>query len=407
MPSVAPSGAPPGAPVRQDVARYAGYATFVLIGWSGLLVPSLVRSLERDLQQTDAGIGVFYFLYATGYTLGSFGGGVVTERLGRRRVLGAAVAVHALGLMALAASPGWTAFLVVAGPAGLGAGALDGGTNGLFLDLFATGRGRALNNLHLFFGIGALASPIAIGLLIEAGLGWRVIIGATGLVALPLVVVIAGMRVPTGRRATAVPDAQRPMPPAPGDRWRNRLPVALLAIAIGTYVAAEVGVSNWLVRFLESAPLVVATGSLSAFWAGLAIGRLVSARISDRFDHARFAAAAAALSAAALVGAVLVPWLPVSIGLFALVGFAFGPIFPMIIALGGERYPERSAAISGLLVGLAVVGGIVYPPAMGFISVSFGLAVAMLGAAALTGVCVVALLLVGEPANRTTTAPAS
>ena len=70
---------------------------------------------------------------------------------------------------------------------------------------------------------------------------------------------------------------------------------------------------------------------------------------------------------------------------------------PMIIALGGERYPERAAAISGLLVGLAVVGGIVYPPAMGFISVSFGLAIAMLGTAALSVACLLAMLLVDAP----------
>ena len=387
------------AAARRDVARYTGYATFLLIGWTGLLVPSLVRSLERDFRQTDAGIGVYFFLYAAGYALGSLGGGAITERLGRRRVLAAAAALHALGLVAMGASSGWTAFLVAAGPAGFGAGALDGGVNGLFLDLFVTSRGRALNGLHLFFSVGALASPLAIGLLSEAGIGWRTIIVGTGVVALPLAAVIGSMNMPTGRRArTATADAGAiETATRSWRRLRTAWPIALLAIAIGTYVGAEVGVSNWLVRFLAAAPLVVATASLSLFWAGLTLGRLVSARVSDRFDHARFTAVAAGIAAAALVGAVLAPWLPVSVALFALVGFAFGPIFPMIIALGGERYPERAAAISGVLVGLAVVGGIVYPPAMGFISVSFGLAIAMLGTAALSVACLVAMLLVDAP----------
>lgn len=152
--------------------------------------------------------------------------------------------------------------------------------------------------------------------------------------------------------------------------------------------------SNWLVRFLAEAPLVIATASLSLFWAGLALGRFVSARISDRFDHARFATVAAAIAAIALVCAVLIPSMPISIALFAVVGFAFGPVFPMIVAIGGEHYPARAAAVSGTLVGLAIVGGIVYPPAMGFISVSYGLPIAMLGTAALSGACALALLLV-------------
>lgn len=395
---------PASAPRRRDErARLTGYAVFVLIGWTGLLVPSLIRSLERDLNQTDAGIGVFYFAYAVGYALGSFAGGFLTERFGRHWVLTLGAAAHGIGLIALGLSPGWAVFLALAGPTAFGAGVIDGGFNGLFLDLFTTGRGRALNNLHLFFGIGALAAPLAIGLLSEAGLSWRWIIAGTGVVAGLLAVAIYSLNVPSGRRhvvAGAAPaaepanDASAEPTTARGIGWRRSLPLLVLGFAIAAYVASEIGVSNWLVRFLEEAPLVLATASLSLFWGGLAIGRLVSARISDRFEHARFGATAAGVAALALVAAVLVPSLPASIALFALVGFAFGPVFPLIVVIGGERYPARASAVSGILVGLAVVGGIVYPPAMGFISVSYGLPIAMLGAAALSGACALALLLV-------------
>jgi MFS transporter, FHS family, glucose/mannose:H+ symporter len=173
---------------------------------------------------------------------------------------------------------------------------------------------------------------------------------------------------------------------------RVSLPLLLLGIAILAYVASEVGVSNWLVRFLEPAPLSTATLALSLFWAGLAIGRLVSAGISDRFDHVRFTVTCAIALSIALVGAIAVPSLPVSIGLFALVGIASGPIFPMIQAIGGERYAERSAAVSGLLTGFGVVGGTVYPPLMGLLSVTVGLTAAMYGAAVLGVVCAGALV---------------
>lgn len=380
---------------REVAARLTGYATFVLIGWSGLLVPSLIRLLERDLNQTDAGIGVFYFVYAVGYALGSFAGGFLIERFGRHAMLTLGGAVHAAGLVALGLSPGWAMFLIVAAPTAFGAGVLDGGLNGLFLDLFATGRGRALNNLHLFFGVGALAAPLAIGLLSEAGLGWRWIVAGTGIAAAAVTVAIYRLRIPSGRRgALEGRGAARPPDTARGLGWRRSLPLLVLGFAIAAYVASEIGVSNWLVRFLAAAPLVLATATLSLFWGGLAIGRLVSARISDRFDHARFAATAAGIAALVLVAAVLVPSLPASIVLFGVVGFAFGPVFPLIVVIGGERYPARASAVSGILVGLAVVGGIVYPPAMGFISVSFGLSVAMLGAAGMSGACSLALLLV-------------
>ena len=147
------------------------------------------------------------------------------------------------------------------------------------------------------------------------------------------------------------------------------LPLVLLAVAIATYVGSEVGVSNWLVRFLESATVGLATSALALFWGCLALGRLVSARLGDRFDHARFAATSALVASAALVAAVLVPSLPASIVLFGVVGFAYGPVFPLIMAVAGDRYPARAAAVSGFLAGVGVIGAILYPPVMGFLSV--------------------------------------
>jgi FHS family glucose/mannose:H+ symporter-like MFS transporter len=377
---------------RHNVAAIGvlGCVTFVLIGWTSLLAPSLIRSIEADLQQTDTAIGLFYFLYGVAYATGSLGGGYATERFGRRLVLTAAIFVHGIGVLALGVVPIWASFLACALPAGLGAGGIDGGMNGLFLDLFRTGRGRALNSLHLFFSVGAFIAPLVIGQLLDVGVAWRLLFVGTGLVILPIALVFSLTRPPHGRHvATRPADGE---PAAVTRRLLLRWPLPALALAIAAYVASEVGVSNWLVRFLGAAPIVTATGALSLFWAGLAMGRLVSARIADNFDHVRFTLVWTVTASCALIGAVLVPVLPVSIALFGVVGFAFGPIFPMIVAIGGEQFPERSAAVAGLLTGSAVVGGVVYPPIMGPISDTVGLPVAMFGTAVLGFVCAGCLL---------------
>jgi fucose permease len=366
-----------------------GCVGFILIGWSGLLVPSLIRSIEHDFVKTDGDIGLFYFLYAVGYATGSFGGGLLTERLGRRTVLGMALGIHAVGFAVLAIAPIWPLFLLAALPAGLGGGSIDGGVNGLFLDLYSTNRGRALSGLHLFFGVGALLEPAFVGGLVEAGVAWQAIILGTALAILPLALLYALTDMPTGHH-TLAETASRV-------RVGFALPLVALAIGIGCYVAGEVGVSNWLVAFLASAPQQLANGALSLFWLGLTLGRLMSAVLGDRFDHLRLAVVAALVSAAALVGAVVAPNLGVSIALFALVGFAYGPVYPMIMAVAGERFPGRTAAVSGLLSGAAVVGGTLYPPVMGFLSDTVGLGVGMIGAGLLAVACGVALLFVRRP----------
>ncbi|MDO8485235.1 MAG: hypothetical protein Q7S35_09845, partial [Candidatus Limnocylindrales bacterium] len=92
----------------------------------------------------------------------------------------------------------------------------------------------------------------------------------------------------------------------------------------------------------------------------------------------------------------LVPSIGASIVLFAVVGFGSGPVFPMIVAIGGERHPGRSAAVSGVLTGAAVAGSVVYPPVMGFLSVNVGMAVAMFGTGLLGFAGAGALLLARE-----------
>jgi FHS family glucose/mannose:H+ symporter-like MFS transporter len=382
---------------RPPAAGILGCAAFVLIGWSGLLVPSLIRSVKDAYDQSDAGIGIFYFLYAIAYATGSLGGGLATERFGRRLILGAAVGVHAAGLIALGLGQSWWVFLLAGLPGGLGAGAVDGGINGLFLDRFRSGRGRALNLLHLFFSLGALTAPLAVGVLVEGGVRWQAIVIATGLVAIPVAVLFGIVGMPGGRRHDdGVADEAPPTSRGAAIRRGLAAPLILLGVAIAFYVASEVGVSSWLVRFLEPAPLTTATTALSLYWAGLAVGRLVSSQVADRFDHLRFATVCAVGIALALVGAIFVPSLPISIALFALAGFASGPVFPMIIAIGGERYPDRSAAVSGFLTGAAVTGSTTYPPIMGFLSVTVGLTVAMVGNIILGLACAAALVLVGR-----------
>ena len=206
-------------------AGVLGCVAFVLLGWSGLLVPSLIRSVEGAFDQSDAGIGLFYFVYAVVYATGSLGGGFVTERLGRRTVLSLGVALHGAGFIALGVSPSWVVFVLAALPAGLGAGVIDGGMNGLFLNLFPAGRGRSLNLLHVFFSVGALSAPLAVGRLVESGVEWQRILLATGFAALVVAILFAVVEMPDGRtrpdrRALDGGRASSPGAPTVGDAAR-------------------------------------------------------------------------------------------------------------------------------------------------------------------------------------------
>ncbi len=385
------AGPPPVAAARL-AAGIVACLTLLAVGWTGLLIPSLLRSIKDAFDQTDAGIGLVYLVYALAYALGSFAGGPLTERAGRRLVLGGAVVTMAAGVAGLGLAPSWMAFVLASVAIGAGAGCLDGGANGLVLDVYREGRGRAMSLLHMSFSVGALAAPLLVGRLVDSGVTWQAVTVGTGAVVALLALAYVLVPMPSARRLTEPANAT--VPDAGPARESRRLlsgPLLLLGIAIAAYVAAEIGVSNWVVAFLEPAPLTTATLALSLFWAGLTVGRLLSSVFADRFDHVRFTIACAIAMGMTIAVASLAPSLPLAIGAFFVAGVASGPVFPMIVAIGGERYPDRSAAVGGSLTGMAVIGSTIYPPAMGILSVTVGLTVAMLGSAALAIVCVLAL----------------
>jgi fucose permease len=369
--------APVAAPGRDVVAT--GYAAFLLLGWTMVLVPALIRDVQRTFGQSDAGMGFAYLVNAVVYVAGTLSVGLLASRVPRRLLLACGPGFVAVGLTGIAAASTWPAFLAGFLVLGLGTGIIDAGINALFMDLYA-GRAAMLNRLHLFVALGALSVPLVVGGVVGAGAPWQVVAAASVLAAAPLAVVVATRRLPPTHPAAA-DGLVSPGEPGSAAAARRRvpLPLVLLAVAIACYVAMELGVSSWLVRYLEDAPLEVATLALSLFWAAMALGRLVSSFIVDRLGAVRFAVAWSTACGIAIIAAISVPSLPLSIVLFAVAGFAAGPVYPVIMAIGGSLYPGRASMVSSILASAAIVGSIVYPPLMGVVAESAGIWYSMLG----------------------------
>lgn len=378
----------------------ASYASFILIGWTGLLIPSLLRVIKADFDQTDAGFGLLYLVSALFFAVGALSAGLLAERLGRRTLLPLAALLIAAGLATQAAAPSWPVLLLGVALAGAGSGAIDAGVNGVVMDLSVSGKGSALNRLHLFYSVGALGAPLVIGQLVGLGLDWRLLAAGTGAAALALVIPMRAVgSVPPRRRAAAVVSGTTD----PGVRAAGpdlRFPLAILGAAIAFYVAAELGVSSWLVGFLADEPMSVATLSLSLFWLGHASGRLAAVRVADRFDPIWFTTACATAGGVALAVAVHGPAGVPRIAAFMLTGFALGPVWPMIMTVGGTLFPHRAATVSGVLTAAGVVGSVLYPPFMGLISEAAGLGAGMTGAAVLALLSGAAVVTAGHMAAR-------
>ncbi len=392
-PMTAPQPAPgtAGAARVPDHALRAGLvagAAYTLVGWRALLVPSLILFVAPAFGQADAGMGAYYLATALAYGVGALFGGRFIRRFGARLVLPSAAALMAAGLLIQGFTGTWIVFALAGVFTSIGASSTDVGIQALVLDLFPNARSRALNLLHVAYGVGALMAPLVLAALVALGVPWQWLMTGSG-----IAMAIAG----AGLALTVPPDPVLHAPAAgveaggvPESVARTRrLPLFLLvmAVSITCYVAAEAGVSDWLVRYLAALPLTQASLALTLFWGGIAVGRLVFARIGNRLEPQRSAAVLAVAGGVMLTVALVLPVSALSPLLFGAVGLAFGPIFPLVVAAAGARMPGESATVTGTLVFAAVVGAVVYPPAIGFLSDVIGLHAAMMGTAVLAFAC--------------------
>ena len=69
-----------GAAIQRRVLA-TSFASFVLIGWMSLLLPSLIRVVKGDFGQTDAGFGFLFLVSAVLYAAGGLGTGVLHDRV--------------------------------------------------------------------------------------------------------------------------------------------------------------------------------------------------------------------------------------------------------------------------------------------------------------------------------------
>jgi fucose permease len=357
MPSSAVSSTPRWSS-RQRV-RISAYSGFIVIGIGGTILGPALLQLLSDYQMPPSGAGALFFAGTAGYMLAVLTGGPASDRIGKGFVLATGAVVYALGLAGVALAPSWLLAVLAFFIAGAGNGSIDSGMNALTNDNSPPeGHAREQSLLHAFFGLGALLGPLLIGLLLAAHRGWRPAYLLDGAGAAVLFLLLLGLRVPA-RAAHQERVALKEIVALTRSRQ-----VALFCGMIGLYVGAELVIGDWGAAYLQRVQdlnSVVAATSLSLFWAALMVGRLLSALLTRWYNSLQLLSGSIALS---LIFSVLLVLAPTSwVALLALIGcgLGFAAVFPLLMALAGERFPHLTGSMAGLLTAAAALAGALLP----------------------------------------------
>lgn len=344
---------------------------FVSLGLPDGLLGVAWPSLRAQFGLAQDALGALLVATTAGYVLSSFASGPLLARLGLGSLLALSCGLTAASLLGYTLAPAWWAVVALGVLAGLGAGAIDAGINAWVASRHSP---RVLNLLHAGYGLGTTAGPALMTSLLMAGAAWQrgYAIVAGSQLALGLAFAATRRHWPP-----AAPAAGLVTPPA-SLAATLRLPAARLGAAVfALYTGLEAATGAWTFTLLsEGRGVAVASAgsAVSAYWAALAIGRVLFALSLAR---ARSATLLPLCMAGVAAGALLLALdlgEAASLAGLVLLGLAAGPVFPSLIAATPARFGAAHAANGvGVQVAAAALGQSLLPAAVGVAVARLGL----------------------------------
>ncbi|MDQ0382811.1 MFS transporter [Amycolatopsis thermophila] len=368
------------------------FATVVCDGYDlavyGATVPSLLDYKPWGMDAATAGaIGSGA---VAGMLIGALLAGVVTDLIGRRRMLLFSVSLFSVCMGLCAIAPGPAVFGVCRALCGLGLGGVMPIAVALTIEFAPhTRRNFAVAVMNTGYGVGMILGAVVSIALVQSA-GFRVIY-AIGVIPLVVLAPVAWRWLPEspaylaakGRPEEAGAIARRfgiPVPEAPEAARRARLsalvrrpqlrPLVVFAIAGLLAQILAYGLNTWLPEIMRHAgyPLGSALAMLLTLSAGAVVGDLVLGRLADRFGGQRVLVLGFGIAVLSLLLLSVDPpaWLLYA-GL-VLAGIGTQGTISLLNSHSATRFdPSVRGSALGAMMGVAKIGGVVAPLIGGWI----------------------------------------
>ena len=328
----------------------AAILAIFVYGMIASIAGTIVPDVSKRFGLTPEQIGNVFLAQAVGLIIASVSVGPLLDNKGKKTGLLLGFVLAAIGLFAVPNSTGYYMIMPFMLLLGLGGGTIVTAANALVSDISDERRASTLNLLNLFFGLGALLTPL---------IGASVMNRNT----IALCYLIAGLAV-----ATLVFHISTAMPPPTGERGfrfseagplLGRPALFLLSLLLFLYVSCEVGVWNWLPKHLEAqgiAPSAALNILSLGFALGLLIGRVVVSRILISVPAPTVTLIAALLMAVTTYGMLQTDNATLAAVLVFLAGLAMAPVFPTTLAMVGDAFPRMTGTAIGIAVTASWIG---------------------------------------------------
>jgi len=336
------------------------YAAMMSLAVAVNLMPVFLTTLRADLggavQLSNEQLGRIGAITFVGLVAGILITGPLADRFGAKPFAIGGNLLIAAGLLLIWRAPGYGTLLAAVALMGGGAGVLDMVLSPIVSALQPHRRSAAMNWLHSFYCIGAVATVLVASSALRFGVHWRVI--ALGMIAIPLLVA-AGFTRMTLPALVAHEDGRLPL------RQLMRIPLFLVAVAaIFLAGATELGLAQWLPAYAEvdlGFTPWVAGMSLLFFSVAMALGRILAGLIGHRVAGVVLMRACCWVTAILFVVACFAPWPGLRLAAAIATGLTGSCLWPTMLGVTADRFPRGGASMFGMLAAFGNFGGVFMP----------------------------------------------
>lgn len=294
--------------------------------------------------------------------------GMVADKIGKKPVVIGFIVIFAVGCIICGNATGLVMYIIGTLVYKTGSTVSENVATAVLADLDENKGMQYINMSQFMFSLGAAAGPIVLEFCSSRfNTGWNFIFFISIFFFIIMSLVLLLVRFPQNPKKQAVEKSAEGEPKDKKNAFIKPI-IIILAIAMFCIIGMEMGYGNFIDSFIDHKFSSSSTSAmtLSAFWVGMAISRLLFSFVEYNAVRSLKICFAAASIFMALLTFVRNPTSAIIVS--GLVGFAYGPTWCTINALAASNSKGNSGAAVGLMAAASGVGGILVPAAMGFIA---------------------------------------
>lgn len=325
--------------------------------------------IKEDFNLSDSIAQLLPGMVFIWFAIFSIPAGIFQDRKGKKFTVNIGMIITGIGVIVPFIHYSYLSAIIGFVVLGIGNTILQVSANPLLIDISSENSKAANLSLSQFIkAIASMLGPILVAAFARFTGNWKLIFPLYALVSLLAVAWLSAVKIDESK-----PDKE-PATLRTVFRLLKVKFVVVMILAIFFAVGFDVAINSNIANFLSTRyaiDLDTASMGISVYFASLMVSRFLGAILLRKIDAIRFFVVSVIITLIGLIGIIAIDNLLLSWILIFITGLGFANVFPVVFSIAVAKRPEYANEISGMII-LAVCGGAVIPPIMGFVSDNYG-----------------------------------